>query len=149
MLPIGLLIGTLAGGHSLLWVRILLRSYYRAAIGAKTSIGRYNCITARAGGIHRRFLLYDAGIQLTFGCRALKVCCRYSTLLRADSTIFVVSLAPEHSCRGTGVGLAVPTGVPVAFADGPLCCVVELLDTLHWKVAFCEVSGASEIVIEV
>ena len=61
----------------------------------------------------------------------------------------MVVFAPEHSCRGIGVGLAGTCGVPVAVADGLLFCAVELLDTLHWKVAFCDVSGASEIVIEV
>ena len=64
----------------------------------------------------------------------------------------MVCFAPEHSCRGTGVGLAGTADVPVAVADGPLFCVlepVELLETLHWKVVFCDVSGASEMVIEV
>ena len=61
----------------------------------------------------------------------------------------VVTLAPEQRCNGIGVGLAVTCGVPVADAAGPLFCVVELLETLHWKVAFCDVSGASEIVIDV
>ena len=61
----------------------------------------------------------------------------------------VVSFAPEQSCSGIGVGLAVACGVPVAVAEGLLFCVVEPLDTLHWKVAFCDVSGASEMVIDV
>ena len=59
----------------------------------------------------------------------------------------VVSFAPEQSCSGIGVGLAVACGVPVA--EGLLFCVVELFDTLHWKVALCDVRGASEMVIEV
>ena len=63
----------------------------------------------------------------------------------------VVFRAPEQSCNGTGVavGLTVTDGVPVPVADGAFFCVLELLDTLHWKVALCDVSGASEMVSDV
>src|SRR6202043_877385 len=108
-----------------------LRSQYRAAVGAKTRIRLQKSVTGRAGPVHGRFLLYEAGIQVTFDCKTVKVCCRYSTLLRADNTMLVVSFAPEQSCSGIGVGVALACGVPVA--EGLLFCVVEPLDTLHWK----------------
>ena len=62
----------------------------------------------------------------------------------------VVFRAPEQSCNGTGVAVGLAAGgVPVLWADGLFFCVLELLDTLHWKAALCDVSGASEMVIDV
>jgi len=63
--------------------------------------------------------------------------------------MLVVWRAPEQSCSGVGVGVGLALVCGVAVDDGLPFCELELLDTLHWKAVFCEVSGASEIVIDV
>ncbi|HLH60223.1 MAG TPA: hypothetical protein VKV20_00960 [Ktedonobacteraceae bacterium] len=65
---------------------------------------------------------YEPGIQVTFGCRALKNLCKESIVPRANSTIFVISLAPEHSwlaaCTGLAEGVGAPTfGVAPAWGE--------------------------------
>jgi len=61
----------------------------------------------------------------------------------------VVFLAPEQSSSGTGVGVGLTVACGVAVDDGLFFCGLELPDTLHWKVVLCEVSGASEMVMDV
>ena len=76
-------------------------------------------LTAWTGFVHLRLLcwllaicFYEAGIQVISGCKVLKICCRTSTLPRADMIIFVVFFAPEQRRAANWVELEVEVGVP-------------------------------------
>ncbi len=79
----------------------------------------------------------EAGIQLTFGCNALKNFCKLSVVPRAEKMIFVVSITPEQIWLGVCVGVGLTDGfagfelISISAPVGPVFDVVAVVDMLH------------------